>query len=192
MKLATHSFLIFLMSASLANFAFAGGEALSFKSGSFDAKHFSSPSQASLELRGDQMAHLTITGGTKDIQRTSLDQTFPFVTARRDSCNVRFYESGTLPARRAFQKYSANGLLMANIEIRDSRLSTCPKKSAGGETQSGIEITLHTKSATSVGTSTLQFDAIQTDLALNNSSRRMRAPALIIKGESTLVDLTSL
>jgi len=187
MKLGLTSFLI-LMSASLA--CFASGETFSFKSGRFDSKHFASRSQASLELKAEQMAHLKIITGPEGLQRTALDQTFAFLKARKDSCNVQVYESGTLPVSRTIQRLSSTGRMTAKIIVRDSRLSTCTTKSAGFENRN-IEITILTKTATSVGTSTLQFDAIQTELALDNG-RRMRAPALIIKGESTLVDLTSL
>lgn len=192
MKLIATCFLI-LMSISTA--AWAAGESFSFRSGHFDSKHFLNNTKADASLKYDSIeekAYLKISQSLcnssspicQSMKRVHLDQVFVLRLTQKDDCNVRHYESGTLPARRAVSKLSRSELMLAKIEMKDSRLSRCAQPT---QKEGGIQVTVHTKSTASVGTSTLQFDAIQTEMAYLPTNQGLRAPALMIKGESTLM-----
>ena len=175
----------------------AGGDLFSFKSGSFDSKHFPSRSRAGLEMNLTQdQAHLTIVEGIcakndsfcQSLQRSHLDQTFRFIETKKDACNVKTLISGNLPSKRAFSKMSKTQLMMAKVEVRDPRLSTC----ADEKNKSEIQVIVHTKTTTSVGTSTLQFEASQTDVAMSEDSGSRARTLVVVKGSSTLMNPSAL
>jgi hypothetical protein len=160
-----------ICSASLASFA--SGQSFSSKAGKFDSKHFSVEHKNQARLTIDMsraMAQLKITESAclqsdncQDLETTRLNQIYEISQTTVDACNVKVWKGQFKPAVRAVSRLNRNQLMMSEIEIRDARLSTCGSQSQNAQ----IQVTLNTRTKTSVGTSTIQFQNSTQEIARN-------------------------
>jgi len=175
----------FILSASSA--ALAAGEAFSLSKGTFDQKHFAvdHAPRATLTLSNNSdKAHLKITesfcqkeAGCVDVQKIRLDQNFSLKTFKTDACNIKYFKSQDRPSTIARSRFDRTTLMMAEIEIRDARASTCKSNP-----QNLVQVLVRTKTTTSVGVSTLQFQNRDTELA-----QQPAVPEMVVRGESFLL-----
>ncbi|MGZ5279431.1 MAG: hypothetical protein ACXWC9_05790 [Pseudobdellovibrionaceae bacterium] len=175
----------FILSASSS--ALAGGKAFSLSKGTFDTNHFAvdHTPQATLTLSdGSNKAHLEITEnfcrkgeGCVDVQKVRLNQNFSLKAFKIDSCNIKYFKSQDRPSTMARSRFDRTSLMMAEIEIRDARATTCKSNP-----QNRVQVLVRTKTSASVGLSTLQFQYLDTELAQRPSS-----PDMVVRGESFLL-----